>query len=136
MAHRNVCAASLLLKGLRESRRVHPAMVGIVSPSLDPADLSADVRDLAALTISWLRPTRIEEAEAVYHERLGDVHRRIAEMAEGLAPHAIGDLLDAVADGLSAIDFNFGVLRENDGDLDAYALLLVSHALYGRLWRS
>ncbi|HKE18446.1 MAG TPA: protein kinase [Kofleriaceae bacterium] len=136
MAHRNVCPASLLLKGLRESRRVHPAMVGIVSPSLDPADLSADVRDLAALMISWLRPTRIEEAEAVYHERLGDVHRRIAEMAEGIAPHAIGDLLDAVADGLSAIDFNFGVLRESDGDLNAYALLLVSHALYGRLWRS
>jgi hypothetical protein len=64
------------------------------------------------------------------------VHRRIAEMAEGMGAHAIADFLDAVADGLSAIDFNFGVLRENDGDLNAYALLLVSHALYGRLWRS
>jgi hypothetical protein len=137
MAHRNVCAASLLLKGLRESRRVHPAMVGIVSPSLDPAELAADVRDLAALMISWLRPTRIEEAEAVYHERLSDVHRRIAEMADGGAgARTIGDFLDAVADGLSAIDFNFGVLRENEGDLNAYALLLVSHALYGRLWRT
>jgi hypothetical protein len=136
MAHRNVCAASLLLKGLRESRRVHPAMVGIVSPSLEPSDLAGDVRDMAALMISWLRPTRIEDAEAVYHERLGDVHRRIAEMAEGMGAHSIADFLDAVADGLSAIDFNFGVLRENDGDLNAYALLLVSHALYGRLWRS
>jgi hypothetical protein len=87
--------------------------------------------------ISWLRPTRIEEAEAVYHERLSDVHRRIAEMADGAGgARAIGDLLDAIADGLSAIDFNFGVLRENEGDLNAYALMLVSHALYGRLWRS
>ncbi|HWM87538.1 MAG TPA: protein kinase [Kofleriaceae bacterium] len=136
MAHRNVCAASLLLKGLRESRRVHPAMVGIVTPSLDPADLTGDVRDLAALMNSWLRPTRIEEAEAVYHERLSDVHRRIAEMAGGVGAYAIGDFLDAVADGLCAVDFNFGVLRESGGDLNAYALLLVSHALYGRLWRS
>jgi serine/threonine protein kinase len=138
MAHRNVSAGALLLKGLRESRRVHPAMVGIVTPSLDTADQPGDVRDLAALMMSWLRPTRIEEAEAVHRERLGEVDRRIAEMAAGGGEGAatIGDFLDAVADGLSAIDFNFGVLREGGGDLDAYALLLVSHALYGRLWRS
>jgi hypothetical protein len=136
MAHRNVNAGSLLLKGLRESRRVHPAMVGIVTPSLDPADMAGDVRDLAALMMSWLRPTRIEEAEAVHRERLSDVDRRIAEMASGEASAEIADFVDAVADGLSAIDFNFGVLRESGGDLNAYALLLVSHALYGRLWRS
>jgi hypothetical protein len=136
MAHRNVCAASLLLKGLRESRRVHPAMVGIVSPSLDPADVAGDVRDLAALMMSWLRPTRIEEAEAIHRERLGEVDRRIAEMAAGRPEASITDFLDAVADGLCAIDFNFGVLRESGGDLNAYALLLVSHALYGRLWRA
>ncbi|HTE52499.1 MAG TPA: protein kinase [Kofleriaceae bacterium] len=136
MAHRNVGAGSLLLKGLRESRRVHPAMVGIVSPSLDPADLAGDVRDLAGLMMSWLRLTRIEEAEAVHRERLSDVHRRIVEMAAPGSSAAIDELTDAVADGLSAIDFNFGVLRESGGDLDAYALLLVSHSLYGRLWRS
>jgi serine/threonine protein kinase len=142
MAHRNVGAGSLLLKGLRESRRVHPAMVGIVSPSLDPADLAGDVRDLAALMVSWLRLTRIDEAEAVHRERLSDVHRRIVEMASGGGAGGageigeIGEFLDAVADGLSAIDFNFGVLRESGGDLSAYALLLVSHSLYGRLWRS
>jgi hypothetical protein len=39
-----------------------------------------------------------------------------------------------LADGLSIIDFNFGVLRENDGDVQAYALLLTSSRLYGRLW--
>ena len=137
MAHNNVSGNSLLLKGLRESRRVHPAMVGIVQPSLDPDDMFNDVRRLANLTMSWLRPARIEEAEAVHRARLGDVNRRIVEMAAGEAESiSIDDFLDVVADGLSAIDFNFGVLRENGGDLDAYALLLVSHALYGRLWKS
>jgi hypothetical protein len=136
MAHRNVGAGSLLLKGLRESRRVHPAMVGIVSPSLDPADVAGDVRDLADLMMSWLRLTRVEEAEAIYRERLSDVRRRIDEMARGESEASIAEFVDAVADGLSAIDFNFGVLRESGGDLDAYALLLVSHSLYGRLWRS
>lgn len=136
MAHRNVGAGSLLLKGLRESRRVHPAMVGIVSPSLDEADFAGDVRDLAALVRSWLRLNRIEEAEIVHRDRLGDVHRRIDEMAAGASSSTIEEMIDAVADGLSAIDFNFGVLRESGGDLDAYALLLVSHSLYGRLWRS
>ena len=137
MAHNNVSGNSLMLKGLRESRRVHPAMVGIVQPSLDPDDMFNDVRRLANLTMSWLRPARIEEAEAVHRARLSDVNRRIVEMAAGEAESiSIDDFLDVVADGLSAIDFNFGVLRENGGDLDAYALLLVSHALYGRLWKS
>jgi tRNA A-37 threonylcarbamoyl transferase component Bud32 len=151
LAHANVSAQSLLLKGLRDSRRVLPAMVGIVSPSLDPAAMANDVRKLANLVLSWLRPARIEEAESIYRSRLTDVHRRILATAAGnggavspRGPRSIGpqhgttvavdDFIEMVGDGLSAIDFNFGVLRESDGDLDAYALLLVSHALYGRLW--
>jgi hypothetical protein len=136
MAHNNVTPNALLFKGLREHRRVHPAMVGIVAPTLEADDMINDVRQLAGLTLSWLRPNQIEEAEAIYHSRLGDVHRRILETASGQDVYSctIDDFLESVADGLSAIDFNFGVLRESGGDLDAYALLLVSHALYGRLW--
>ena len=137
MAHNNVTANALMLKGLRESRRVHPAMVGIVSPTLEPDDMIQDVRRLANMALSWVRPERIEEAEAVHHSRLGDVYRRIDETASGKDEYSctIDEFLEAIADGLSAIDFNWGVLRENGGDLDAYALLLVSHALYGRLWK-
>jgi serine/threonine protein kinase len=137
MAHNNVTPNALMLKGLRESRRVHPAMVGIVSPTLEPDDMIRDVRRLADMTLSWVRPERIEEAEAVHHSRLGDVYRRISETAGGKDEYSctIDEYLEAIADGLSSIDFNWGVLRENGGDLDAYALLLVSHALYGRLWK-
>jgi hypothetical protein len=35
---------------------------------------------------------------------------------------------------LAFLDGNFAVLKDNGGNLDAYALLLVSHSLFGRLW--
>ena len=143
MAHNNVSAGALLLKGLRDIRRVHPAMVGIVAPSLDPDDMFEDVARLAELLLSWLRIERIHQAEAAHRARLGDVQHRLVDLAtarRGIewarGDATIDDLIDVVADGLSAIDFNFGVLRESGGDLEAYALLLVSHALYGRLWTS
>lgn len=137
IAHNNVRAASLLLKGLRATRQVHPAMVGIVVPSLDPADMAGDVRALSRLVLDWLGPARFTEADSPQRSRLADVHTRLIEIAAGTAERSsIDDFLDAIADGLSAIDFNFGVLRTSGGDLDAYALLLVSHSLYGRLWES
>lgn len=134
MAHNNVCADSLLLKALRTARRVHPAMVGIVAPSFSAADMAEDVRRLALLILSWVRPERIQQGEAVHRDQLVDVRRRLEAAADAANTLAIDDLISVVADGLSVIDYNFGVLRETDGDLDGYALLLFSPTLYGRLW--
>jgi tRNA A-37 threonylcarbamoyl transferase component Bud32 len=134
MAHNNVCADSLLLKALRTTRRVHPAMVGIVAPSFAEADMAEDVRRLGLLILSWLRPDRIQDGEAIHRARLADVHSRLEAAADAANTTSIDDLLAVVADGLSVIDYNFGVLRETEGDLDAYALLIFSPTLYGRLW--
>ncbi len=134
MAHNNVCADSLLLKALRTTRRVHPAMVGIVAPSFAEADMAEDVRRLGLLILSWLRPDRIQDGEAIHRARLADVHSRLEAAADAANTTSIDDLLAVVADGLSVIDYNFGVLRETEGDLDAYALLIFSPTLSGRLW--
>jgi serine/threonine protein kinase len=134
MAHNNVCADSLLLKALRTARRVHPAMVGIVAPSFAETDQAEDVRRLALLVLSWLRPDRIQHGEAIHRDQLIDVRRRLEAAGDAAYATTIDDLIAVIADGLAVIDYNFGVLRETDGDLDQYALLLFSPTLYGRLW--
>ncbi|HUS66044.1 MAG TPA: protein kinase [Kofleriaceae bacterium] len=134
MAHNNVSESSLLLKADRGARRALPAMVGIVSPTFDAEDIAADVRRLAQLVLSWMRPMRVLDGEAVHRERLADARQRLVNVAGGADACGIDGLVDLVADGLSVVDFNFGVLRESDGDLDAYALLLFGPLLYGRLW--
>jgi len=138
LAHNNVRAESLLLKGLRESGDVHPAMLGLVEPSIDPRAMIDDVRQLAALTLTWLRPSRVEAADARVRACVEDLQARLARTAyeEQDTPLVVHDIVCMIADGLSAIDFNFGVLRENMGDLEAYSLLLISKPLYGRLWMS
>jgi serine/threonine protein kinase len=135
LAHNNVCAASLLLKGVASTREVHPAMVGIVAPSFAEADMATDVRQLAGLVLSWLRPGRVDELPAGIRGRVLEAQAELDAVtrAEDPPPH-IGQLLQAMSDGLAALDGNFAVLREHGGDLQAYALLLVSHSLYGRLW--
>jgi hypothetical protein len=62
------------------------------------------------------------------------VRQRLVNVAGGADACGIDGLVDLVADGLSVMDFNFGVLRESAGDLDAYALVLFGPLLYGRLW--
>jgi serine/threonine protein kinase len=49
MAHNNISPNSLLLKGDKVNRTVRPAMVGLVAPSMETADMVADVRKLAEL---------------------------------------------------------------------------------------
>lgn len=137
LAHNNVCAASLLLKGIARTREVHPAMVGIVAPTLDERDMATDVRQLAGLALSWLRPGRLDELTPDLRGRVSEVQSELDAVtrASDPPPH-IGQLSQALSDGLAALDGNFAVLREHGGDLQAYALLLVSHSLYGRLWDS
>jgi tRNA A-37 threonylcarbamoyl transferase component Bud32 len=138
LAHNNVRAPSLLLKGVRETRRVHPAMVGLVDPSVDPAAMANDVRQLANLNVSWIRSSRIEACEPRLRARLDELRGVLAAAAfdETSAPPGIDWLIHVLGDGLAALDGNFGILARHGGDIDVYALMLISHPLYGRLWTS
>lgn len=135
LAHNNVCPEALLLKGNRSTRRVHPAMVGIVAPSENESDQFVDTRKLAGMLLEWIDDAAISEAEPMTRSRLEVIHSDLAAIADNtLGEHRVAEVVERCEDGLSALDFNFGVLRENGGDLHAYALLLVGHSLYGRLW--
>ncbi len=137
IAHNNVRAASLLFKGNREARVAHPAMVGLVTPSLAAADMASDVRNLARLILSWIRSSRVEAAEPRLRARLDEARSRLAVVAFDEAGQLTGIdwLIHVLADGLGLVDRNFGVLARHGGDLDAYARLLIGFGLYARLWR-
>ncbi|MCP4445558.1 MAG: protein kinase [Myxococcales bacterium] len=135
LAHNNVCPEALLLKGNRSTRRVHPAMVGIVAPSESTSDMHVDARNLAGLLLEWIDDAAISEAEPMTRARLEVIHADLAAIANNVdCEHTVSEVVERCEDGLSALDFNFGVLRENGGDIAAYALLVVGHSLYGRLW--
>lgn len=135
LAHNNVCAEALLMKGNVTSRRVHPAMVGIVAPTEDPLDMRKDAQALCALVLTWISDAAVQSAEPMVRSRLEVLQSdMLAIIEDAEATSTVTRVIELCQDGLSALDFNFGVLRENDGDLPAYALLLVSHSLYGRLW--
>lgn len=135
VAHNNVRPESLLLKGISRSREVHPGMVGLVTPSRDPEAISADVRNLAALTSDLIRSHRVDALEPRTRGHIDHMRAEIGELlyrTEGATE--IGELLAAIANGLARLDFNFDVLREHGGDLQAYVLMLLSHRLYPRLF--
>ena len=136
MSHNNVCPQSLLLKGLRKTREVKPAMVGLTDPSLDPQRLKADVRNLAYMIADWTRAEELQTLEDSTRQQLTELQHslRALALAERDAPLTIDIIIDKLANGLAALDVNFRVLQQHGGDLQAYALLLVSHSLYGRLW--
>ena len=43
-------------------------------------------------------------------------------------------VIDDNSDALNLVDFNFSVLRDSGGDLQEYALLIISLRLYHALW--
>lgn len=136
VAHNNVRPQALLLKGLKVTREVQPAMVGLVDPSLDPVAMTNDVRNLAHLVHAWLRPGQVESLDPQRRQLIEGLKARLQAMAydESAAPPGIDELIAHVANGLAAIDANFQVLRRHGGDLRDYVLLLVSHRLYPKLW--
>ncbi len=138
MAHNNICARSLLLKGVKHHHQAWPAMIGIVAPSLDARDRITDVRRLAALTYGWLHSASQGSGEPTLASRLDDVSHRISNMAfsELNKSVTIEELIGCLSDGLATIDYNFGVLRVNEGDLLAYTLLMIGHPLFDRLWKN
>jgi serine/threonine protein kinase len=136
MAHNNVHPGALLFKGLHDSYAVQPAMIGLVEPSLAPEAMVADVRALAAMILSWLRPDRIAHLGHRARPELDALRGSLATWAydtAGPAP-SIDRLVAAASDGLALVDYNFSVLRDSGGDLEEYCLLVVSHRLYHLLW--
>jgi serine/threonine protein kinase len=138
MAHNNVHAGALLFKGLSDTRTVQPAMIGLVEPSLAREAMQADARALAGLALTWLRPDRIAQLNSRTRPVFDELRARLAQWAydPSAPPPAIEELLATTSDGLALVDFNFSVLRDSGGDLEEYALMLVSHRLYHVLWSS
>jgi serine/threonine protein kinase len=136
LAHNNVGATSLMFKGVRDSRLVLPSMAGLVEPSTDIEAIRGDIRHLAGLVLSWLRPGRVEAAEQQVRRQLEELRARLGSIAfnEQATPPGIDELFALVANALSAVDHNFRVLREHRGDLQDYVLLQLGHRLYPRLW--
>ncbi|MCE9577179.1 MAG: protein kinase [Deltaproteobacteria bacterium] len=136
MAHNNVHAGALLFKGLSDTRTVQPAMIGLVEPSLGAEAMQADTRALAALALSWLRPSRLAQLKQGARPDFDVFRTQLARWAydTNAPPPGIDELMAATSDGLSLVDFNFSVLRDAGGDLQDYALMLVSHRLYHLLW--
>jgi len=135
LAHNNVDLGSLLFKGFPDSGEVKPVFVGLVEPSFEDRALARDVRRLADLVRTLLRPTRIYELAEEKRPPLEALAANLGAIAEGevSVPDIFG-LLDLLYDGLTLIDGNFGVVVRHGGDPAQYAHMLVCHSLYLRLW--
>ena len=136
MAHANISPGALLFKGAEATRTVMPAMIGLVEPAMGADAMAEDCRAIAGMVLQWLRPNRVAA-----------LHIRVKPMFEAMrgklntwavdtkvrAP-AIEELQRLISDALALVDFNFSVLRDSGGDLQEYALLLISLRLYHLLW--
>lgn len=135
LAHNNVSPRSLLFKCLRETGEVRPVLLGLVEPSFEPAALEGDVQRLSALCASFVRPARIDQAAPAARPALHQLVDSLEAVAsKTIATPKIADLIEALADGLGAIEANFEVVRRHGGDPIAYAHTLTRHALYRHLW--
>lgn len=136
MGHTNISPSALLFKGAAATRTVQPAMIGLVEPAMGKEAMAEDCRALAGMVLQWLRPNRI-----------ASLHIRIKPMFEAMRSKlsawafdktqttpGIDELLRLISDALALVDFNFSVLRDSGGDLQEYALLLISLRLYHLLW--
>ena len=136
MAHNNISARALLFKGIEDTRSVVPAMIGLVEPAMGAEAMAGDVRGLSSLVLAWLRPNRI----SALHVRIKPMFEAMRVKLNSWAfdtnapPPTIDQLLALLSDALALVDFNFSVLRDSGGDLQEYALLVVSIRLYHALW--
>jgi len=136
MAHNNISPGALLFKGVAATRSVVPAMIGLVEPAMGAEAMAGDCRALSAMIVQWLRPNRI----AALHIRIKPMFEALRTKLSGWAfdkaqpAPAIDQLMALLSDALSLVDFNFSVLRDSGGDLQEYALLLISLRLYHVLW--
>ena len=137
LAHNNVEARSLVFKGLRDQGRVFPLFVGLVEPSFDPQARVEDVRNLATFISGLIRPSRVDALRPDLRQLIERERKQIDEIAHGHAskPPSIHVLTYLFGKALGIIDPNFELIRTHEGDVFAFADLLVRHALYNRLYQ-
>ncbi len=136
MAHNNISPGALLFKGAAATRTVMPAMIGLVEPAMGADAMAGDCRALAGMILTWLRPNRV----AALHVRIKPMFDALRGKLNGWAfdksvpSPTIDQLHHLISDALALVDFNYSVLRDSGGDLQEYALLLISIRLYHLLW--
>jgi hypothetical protein len=136
MAHNNISPGALLFKGAAQTRTVMPAMIGLVEPAMGADAMAGDVRQLAGMVLTWLRPNRV----AALHIRIKPMFEALRGKLSSWAfdkstpTPKIDALMSLISDAIALVDFNFSVLRDSGGDLQEYALLLISLRLYHLLW--
>jgi serine/threonine protein kinase len=136
MAHNNISPGALLFKGVAATRTVVPAMIGLVEPAMGAEAMAGDCRALAGMVLTWLRPSRIAALNVRIKPMFEALRTRLSAWAfDKTAPTpGIDQVMALLSDALSLVDFNFSVLRDSGGDLQEYALLLISLRLYHLLW--
>jgi serine/threonine protein kinase len=136
MAHNNISPGALLFKGVAATRTVVPAMIGLVEPAMGPEAMAGDCRALAGMLLTWLRPNRIVALHPNIKPSFETLRTRLTGWAfdESVPAPTIDQLIALASDALALVDYNFSVLRDSGGDLQEYALLLISLRLYHLLW--
>lgn len=136
MAHNNISPDALLFKGVPATRSVVPAMIGLVEPALGEEAMANDCRALSGMVLTWLRPNRIAALHTKIKPMFDALRGKLKAWAFDATTKApsIDQLVALTSDALALIDFNFSVLRDSGGDIQEYALLLVSLRLYHLLW--
>jgi hypothetical protein len=137
MAHNNISPGALLFKGVGATRTVVPAMIGLVEPAMGAEAMAGDCRALAGMVLAWLHPARIDALHVRIKPMFDALRARLKTWSEtGTPMPAIDQMLALISDALALVDFNFSVLRDSGGDLQEYALLLISLRMYHLLWPS
>ncbi|HWU91284.1 MAG TPA: protein kinase [Kofleriaceae bacterium] len=136
MAHHNISPGALLFKGASATRTVMPAMIGLVEPAMGPEAMAEDCRALAGMLLQWLRPNRVAALHVRVKPMFDAMRGKLNAWAfdQTVRTPTIDELTQLVSDALALVDFNFSVLRDSGGDLQEYALLLISLRLYHLLW--
>jgi serine/threonine protein kinase len=138
MAHANISPGALLFKGAAATRMVMPAMIGLVEPAMGAEAMADDCRALAGMVLQWLRPNRVASLHIRVKPMFEAMRGKLSAWAfdKNVPTPKIDELQKLINDALALVDFNWSVLRDSGGDLQEYALLLISLRLYHLLWPS
>jgi len=138
MAHNNISPGALLFKGAAATRTVMPAMIGLVEPAMGEEAMAGDCRALAGMVLTWLRPNRVASLHIRIKPMFEALRGKLSSWAfdKTVRTPSIEEINQLISDALALVDFNFSVLRDSGGDLQEYALLLISLRLYHLLWPS
>ncbi len=136
MAHNNISPNALLFKGSPATRMVAPAMIGLVEPAMGLEAMAGDCRQLAGMILTWLKPSRVASLNVRIKPMFDALRAKLNAWAFDKTQRtpSVDELMALISDALALVDFNFSVLRDSGGDLQEYALLLISLRLFHVLW--